>query len=155
MFGFLLESCSDTLSKHLLHKFSQQQTGLAHYNISIHKHIWAHINNLFFETFYGELKKLSKKLVIFSFFYKLFFKNNVLIYALRAHVSKIQHTIQINHLIIKKKKKKKLFMQAMQQAKFLDLPLVHWVILYTICIGLGPQQVFFLVALIKDKNSVQ
>ena len=50
------------------------------------------------------MKKLSKKLVIFSFFYKLFFKNIVLIYALRAHVSKIQHTIQINHLIIKKKK---------------------------------------------------
>jgi len=30
----------------------------------------AHINHLFLEIFYGELKKLLKKLVIFSFFDK-------------------------------------------------------------------------------------
>lgn len=44
-----------------------------------------HINHLFSEAFYGELKKLSKKLVTFSFLIKC-----LLIYVLKAHVSKTQ-----------------------------------------------------------------
>ena len=33
-----------------------------------------HINHLFLKTFYGDLKKLSKKLVAFLFFHKKFLK---------------------------------------------------------------------------------
>lgn len=49
----------------------------------------AHINHLFFKTFYRELKKLSKKLVTFSLFYKKILKQFTNVW-LRAPISKTQ-----------------------------------------------------------------